>query len=192
MIGLDGVPEQQDNYRKSGFELAYRNIRYSGDSSALLASAMAVSESGYDLCCRAITHSDWPDVMEMDGRVHGYSRECMLKHWIADGPTRFSRVCMEDGRVAGFGSIRQCHEGFKIGPLIGSTPSIACALLEALVESAGASTIILDIPEPNSAALDLASSIGLLPVFETARMYKGQGPRHELHRLFAVSSLEPG
>ncbi|NHI01925.1 GNAT family N-acetyltransferase [Oceanimonas sp. MB9] len=29
-IGLDGVVEQQENYRKSGFKLAYRNIRYQG------------------------------------------------------------------------------------------------------------------------------------------------------------------
>ena len=29
-IGLDGVVAQQDNYKKSGFKLAYRNIRYEG------------------------------------------------------------------------------------------------------------------------------------------------------------------
>ena len=30
MIGLDGVVAQQQNYRKSGFELAYANVRYGG------------------------------------------------------------------------------------------------------------------------------------------------------------------
>src|SRR5262245_5056668 len=29
-VGLDGVVAQQENYRKSGFQLAYRNIRYGG------------------------------------------------------------------------------------------------------------------------------------------------------------------
>lgn len=29
-IGLDGVVAQQDNYRRSGFNIAYRNIRYEG------------------------------------------------------------------------------------------------------------------------------------------------------------------
>jgi hypothetical protein len=27
LVGLDGVPAQQDNYRKSGFTLAWRNVR---------------------------------------------------------------------------------------------------------------------------------------------------------------------
>jgi GNAT superfamily N-acetyltransferase len=30
VIGLDGVVAQQQNYRKSGFELAYANVRYGG------------------------------------------------------------------------------------------------------------------------------------------------------------------
>src|ERR1700754_4064587 len=35
VIGLDGVVAQQGNYRKSGFALAYANIRYGGTLSAM-------------------------------------------------------------------------------------------------------------------------------------------------------------
>ena len=35
-IGLDGVVDQQDNYKKSGFRLAYNNIRYQGNGSGQL------------------------------------------------------------------------------------------------------------------------------------------------------------
>src|SRR5215468_9001992 len=34
VIGLDGVTAQQDNYRKSGFQLAYANVRYGGTVTA--------------------------------------------------------------------------------------------------------------------------------------------------------------
>src|SRR6266571_4839795 len=34
VIGLDGVTAQQDNYRKSGFELAHANVRYGGTVTA--------------------------------------------------------------------------------------------------------------------------------------------------------------
>src|SRR5262245_48464717 len=30
LVGLDGVVAQQDNYRRSGFELAWRNVRHEG------------------------------------------------------------------------------------------------------------------------------------------------------------------
>src|SRR5207245_2571831 len=33
-VGLDGVVAQQENYRKSGFRLAYRNVRYGGTLSS--------------------------------------------------------------------------------------------------------------------------------------------------------------
>lgn len=33
-VGLDGVVAQQDNYRRSGFELAHRNARYAGQKQA--------------------------------------------------------------------------------------------------------------------------------------------------------------
>src|SRR6201991_3795899 len=34
VIGLDGVVAQQENYKKSGFQLAYANIRYGGSVAA--------------------------------------------------------------------------------------------------------------------------------------------------------------
>ena len=35
-IGLDGVVEQQEKYGKSGFKLAYRNVRYQGDRKSVV------------------------------------------------------------------------------------------------------------------------------------------------------------
>jgi len=47
VIGLDGVVAQQQNYRKSGFELAYANVRYGGivaSPDALQAGVLALAE----------------------------------------------------------------------------------------------------------------------------------------------------
>src|SRR5260370_34857294 len=37
VVGLDGVVAQQDNYKKSGFKLAYSNIRYGGTVAGIAA-----------------------------------------------------------------------------------------------------------------------------------------------------------
>src|SRR3954453_23291097 len=42
VIGLDGVVAQQDNYRKSGFQLAYANTRFGGIPAAPPADVVAL------------------------------------------------------------------------------------------------------------------------------------------------------
>src|SRR5437899_1519298 len=53
-IGLDGVVAQQDNYRKSGFSLAHRNIRYQGTGGGLIATQSPIvplSALSFDEIC---------------------------------------------------------------------------------------------------------------------------------------------
>ena len=52
--------------------------------------------------------------------------------------------------------------------------------------------MFLDVPEPNAAGIALAHERGLVPVFETARMYRGGQPRLPLDRVFGVTSFELG
>lgn len=192
IIGLDGVVEQQTNYEKSGFESLYRNIRYAGATTVLMRedSATWLQETG--LVCRPVSPTDREDIIRLDARVHGFRREQMLDSWLCLNKTRFSLVCLVQGTVEGFATIRQCQEGFKVGPLIGLSPEIAHALLFELVRRCGADWIVLDVPEPNQAAVALAESCRLLPVFETARMVKGGRPEYWLEGLFGVTSFELG
>jgi GNAT superfamily N-acetyltransferase len=182
VIGLDGVVAQQDNYRKSGFALAYANIRYGG---TVAAPAMPRAD--------VIALSDVPfaQVEADDATVFPAPRSAFLRTWIGT-PGHIGRALRRDGRLAGWGVIRPCRQGRKIGPLVADDRAAAEAVLSALLAEAGGGEIFLDVPSVNREAIALAESFGLAPVFETARMYTGPIVPLRVERVFGVTSFELG
>lgn len=182
LIGLDGVVAQQENYKKSGFQLAYRNIRYGG----VVAGKPSAS-------ARFIAADTVPfdRLLAYDREFFPALRSAFLSRWIKP-PGGKALVAMDGDRLAGLGVIRPCREGFKLGPLYAASESIAEELFLALVETAHGATSYLDVPAPNAAAIRLAERHGMKPVFETARMYTGAAPDLPLSRLFGVTSFELG
>ena len=94
--------------------------------------------------------------------------------------------------MRGYGVIRRCQTGFKVGPLFAETEEGADALFRSLVAEAGSEPVFLDLPEPNPAAQALAARYGFSPVFGTARMYRGPDPRLPLSRIFGITTFELG
>ena len=95
--------------------------------------------------------------------------------------------------MAGYGVIRACIRGYKIGPLFAGSEAVAEALFAALVGSVAAgSEISIDPPEANGAATAFAEQAGMAPVFETARMYKGAAPDLPIDRIFGLTTFELG
>jgi GNAT superfamily N-acetyltransferase len=182
VIGLDGVTAQQDNYRKSGFALAYANVRYGGPVAAPDAPRADV-----------IALSDVPmaDVEADDATVFPAPRSAFLRAWIG-APGHTGCAIVRDGRLAGWGVIRPCRKGFKIGPLVADDRATAEAVLSTLLARVGGGEIFLDVPSINREAIALAQDFGLAPVFETARMYTGAIPPLRLERVFGVTSFELG
>lgn len=181
VIGLDGVVAQRENYARSGFVAAHRTLRWGG-----------VVAPGADPRTRAAGPELLTEMIALDRAVTGHARPAFLRAWLGDCATRRSLALVEAGRVTGFGTIRACREGHKIGPLIAANADDAEALLRALVAVAGAGEIVLDCPELNAAGGALAGRLGLAPVFETARMYRGQPPAADLGRTFGAATLELG
>lgn len=180
VIGLDGVVAQQDNYRKSGFQLAYANIRYGGTISATPpADIVALDKLPF-----AMVEAD-------DATVFPAPRSPFLHAWI-NTPGHLGRALLRDGKLAGWGVIRPCRIGHKIGPLVANDRAAAEAILQALLASTGGGEVFLDVPEVNRDAITLAEDFGLAPTFETARMYTGQIASLRLDRLFGVTSFELG
>ncbi|MDM0021990.1 GNAT family N-acetyltransferase [Variovorax saccharolyticus] len=184
VVGLDGVPAQQDNYRKSGFVLAWNNVRFAGTAGAAMLDAYAPIVPLADV--------DFAALCDDDRRVFPAPRDAFLHCWTAM-PDATGLAWLADGKLAGWGLIRRCREGHKIGPLVADTPEIANALYAALCAAVpDGNTVYLDVPLPNASAVALAQAQGLRSVFETARMYAGPAPACELRLVYGITSFELG
>ena len=182
-IGLDGVVDQQDNYRQSGFRLAYRNIRYQGSGRGgpagngtfvLLQDLPLDMIVGYD-------RSFFPE-----------DRTRFLQCWITQ-PGATALGMLEQDRLVGYGVLRPCRWGYKIGPLFADEVHLAEAMFLALtMHTEKDAPVFLDVPEVNPLAVDLAESHAMTAVFETARMYTRRQPDLPLARLYGVTTFELG
>ncbi|EPX76598.1 GNAT family N-acetyltransferase [Salipiger mucosus] len=179
--GLDGVPDQQANYARSGFTLSHRSLRFSGP----------LAPEGTDR-----TEPLGPEYMEaalaLDRTVTGFDRTRFMRNWLTGDATRTARVLIRDGSLAALGVLRRCVSGFKIGPLFAEDRAAAEAMLDALAAQAGGAPVSLDVPAPNTAAMALAEARGLTTDFETARMWRGPAPVQDLDSTFGVTTFELG
>lgn len=182
-VGLDGVVDQQANYRKSGFELAWRNCRYQGAGGGPVMADAAIIPL-------AILPFD--AILAFDSLFFPADRRAFLRNWI-DQPGAVALGILQDDRLAGYGVLRACRSGYKIGPLFADSPALAERLFLALkARVPHGEPYFLDTPVANPAATGLAERHGMTPVFETARMYTGRAPALPIEWLFGVTSFELG
>jgi ribosomal protein S18 acetylase RimI-like enzyme len=182
-IGLDGVLAQQANYRRSGFRLAYRNIRFQG-----IGRERAVASAGIVAASEVPFHR----IVDYDCLLFSAARPGFLRLWL-DQPGGIALVAPDAaGRVRGYGVLRACQSGHKIGPLFADDEHIADDLFTSLIAAVPGETVFLDVPEANPAAVALARRHGMSSVFETARMYTKTPPDVPLARVFGVTSFELG
>jgi hypothetical protein len=180
VVGLDGVVDQQSNYAKSGYTLAHRDIRFGG-----------VVEVETPADPRLRTPGDQGAVIAFDQPFFPAPRAQFLRAWLST-PGDVVRTLVDDGKVTGYGVLRPCREGAKIGPLFAASEADADLLFQSLVSQAPPGPVFLDLPEPNTAALRLAERHGLTASFETARMYCGPAPELPLARIFGITTMELG
>ncbi|MEU7725770.1 GNAT family N-acetyltransferase [Streptomyces sp. NPDC040724] len=202
LVGLDGVVAQQGNYRKSGFLPAWNNVRYEGvpegyDGGDGESDGGAENETGNGNGTGAgvaiVDAASLPFglLAAYDRRFFPEPRPAFLSAWTAL-PGRTALAAVRDGRIEGLGVIRPCSAAHRIGPLYAADPAVAAALLRRLARHAPAGVVSVDVPDANPQAAALLAGLGLVPVFETARMYTGPAPDLALAELFGVTSLELG
>jgi GNAT superfamily N-acetyltransferase len=180
-IGLDGVVAQQDNYRRSGFRLAHRTVRFTGTAPA--------AEAPADI--RVVRPEDLADITAYDGACTPADRPRFLAHWVT-GAGHHAVVRRTGDRVTGYGVIRPGHDTPRIGPLFADTAEDARALFAALTAHEAGREVAVDVPETSAAGIALAEEAGFTPSFETARMYTGPVRPYAQERVFGVTTLELG
>jgi ribosomal protein S18 acetylase RimI-like enzyme len=182
-IGLDGVVAQQENYKKAGFKQAYRSIRYEGIGGGHL------PEHSHILNLSALP---FETIDAYDRPFFPANRSRFLKSWI-NQPESYAMGIMQHGTLAGYGVIRACRSGSKIGPLFADSPELAESIFLALKSKVKPpEPVFLDTPEVNQDAVALAERYGMKVSFETARMYMGKTPDIQINRVFGVTSFEVG
>ncbi len=179
-VGLDGVVEQQGNYRQSGFAYAYGNRRYEGVGGSEAPSGVIPA-----------TSASLDDVLAYDRLCFPAPRPDFLRVWLAQSESA-AFVAPGSSGLRGYGVIRRCRRGHKIGPLFADDPETADALFRALSTTVTGETLYLDVPLVNEPAVALALRYGMQPVFETARMYTAGKPELDIARVFGVTTFELG
>ncbi|MEU7583277.1 GNAT family N-acetyltransferase [Streptomyces sp. NPDC041068] len=181
-VGLDGVPAQQGNYRRSGFTWKHGTQRFVGP---------LPSNGVPDRHVRPVEAAGLRALMAYDSACLPADRPRFLESWLA-APGHRALARIVDGRLTGYGVIRPGRDAPRVGPLFADTRADAEALLDALAAEADGTPVAMDVPETNTEAVALAEARGMKPTFDTARMYTGPIRAYAEERVFGVTSLELG
>jgi len=182
-IGLDGVVTQQENYKKSGFKLVYRNIRFEGTTGKKNKNKSKLVN---------INTIPFNQLLEYDNKFVPVSRPGFLRKWIKQPECRAVGF-VENSDLKGYGMIRRSLTGYRIGPLFADNEKIAEDIFTDLHNYLDFGTqFFLDIPEVNKSAVKLAENAEMKPMFETARMYTKSAPNLPLNKIFGVTTFELG
>ncbi len=182
-IGLDGVLEQQKLYEQMGFWTCHKSVRYQGVGIGLKKIAEGIKN---------LSEIPMKDLLAYDDQHFPVPRHVFVESWIKQ-PGGVALGALNEGELVGYGVVRQCYLGYKIGPLFADSEKIADDLLRSLCGYVPRfEPVFIDTPKPNSAALDLVKRHQMQAVFETVRMYTKEDPGLPMDRIFGVTSFELG
>jgi len=182
-IGLDGVDEMVPFYAKGGFQQQTRHRRFQLKQTTV---GLRRSPDVFDL--RSV---DFAEVADFDSRCFPAEREAFLANWISQSGAHALAVATHD-KLSGFGVMRPCLGGWKVGPLFADSVTVADKLLQAFQLEQDGIPLFLDVPDANPAAQSLCHKYQMDEVFGCVRMYHGPVPVLDHECIFGVTTLEVG
>ncbi|NJD07851.1 MAG: GNAT family N-acetyltransferase [Methylococcaceae bacterium] len=181
VIGMDGVFNMQDFYGRGGFVFSHRDRRFEGIGAASETAAALVD----------LSEVPFAELLRFDTSHFPAPRETFLRAWITQ-PGSCALGVLREEALCGYGVIRPCRRGYKIGPLFATNEGIAEALFRGLSDFAVGESIFLDVPEDNPEGIALAQRHSMNEVFGCARMYYGPPPVLPSGEIYGATTLELG
>ncbi len=185
-IGMDGVFDMQNYYAKGGFVFSHRNMRFRTEITEL-----PTTSRDDDKNIIPLVAVPFDQLLGYDHTCFPAARPNFLKEWISQ-PDALALGYVRDGKLNGYGVVRRCGEGCKVGPLFADNTQVAEALYARLAEFAVGGPLFLDAPENNPAAMAFVAQHQMAEVFGCARMYLGQPPDLAHGHIFGVTTFELG
>jgi hypothetical protein len=189
LIVLYAVSAQVNRYKKSGFKPVLVNQRWYIHSNPTDSSFSSSN-------CYPLTSELIPKVSLYDKTNYFTNRELIFIDLIKK-PEVNALVFMDHNAVKGFGFIRRCVRGYRIGALVAETQEIAQSLLSGLLKFCNEEPVFLDVPEcnPHGRACMNVFHAARKPEEDTVTMIKG--PQVEQHikkweQHYGLLSLEIG
>ena len=185
-IGMDGVFAMQDHYARGGFVFSHRNMRFRAEIGAPPPPAPGDEQNIVPL-----TAVPFAQLLDYDRTCFPANRPAFLREWIGQ-PGALALGYLRAGKLHGYGVVRRCGEGCKVGPLFADNAHVAEALYGRLAGFAAGGPLFLDAPENNPAAMAFVARHQMVEVFGCARMYLGPFPDLAHERIFGVTTFELG
>jgi GNAT superfamily N-acetyltransferase len=180
-LGLDGVFDMKEKYAKYGLKYCYHSTRYAG-----------TAQNNPAKQCQTITKKDFKEVAVFDKECFGFERTSFLNRWLLQKDHTSMLIRNQKNELCGFGVIRKCVKGYKIGPLFADSKAEAELLFNSLTATVTGEIVFLDVPDPNKAGVEFAEKRVLQPMFSTVRMYTKVGIELPLSKIFGVTTFELG
>lgn len=180
-MGMDGVFEMQDWYARNGFSFSHRSIRYEGVGAPVERGAGLVT----------VDEVPFEALLAYDRRCFPATRGRFLRAWVAQ-PDSLALASISGQTLRGYGVIRRCGHGAKIGPLFADDARVAEALYGSLAAFVPGEPVLIDVPQINAWAMSLARRHEMREVSGCARMYLGPRPQLADSRIFGSTTFELG